>query len=130
LVINFANVDMVAHTGVIPATIKAIEFVDKAVGEVLNAVIKVNGVLVVTADHGNGEELLTYPQGSYFFTTNKGSVNTDHSNFPVPIIFASRELEGKVKIIQGGSLADVAPTILKLMGVEKPVAMTGQDLLL
>ncbi len=129
LVINFANVDMVAHTGQIPATIKAVEAVDQVVGKVFEAINILGGTLVITADHGNGEELLTYPQGSYFFTTSKGEVNTDHSNFPVPIIFANRELEGKVKNITGGILADVAPSILKIMGIEKPEAMTGRDLL-
>ncbi len=129
LVINFANVDMVAHTGIIPATIKAVEYVDRALGEVFDAVMTVGGTLVATADHGNGEELLTYPQGSYFFTTNKGAVNTDHSNFPVPVIFASKAFEGKVITITGGSLADVAPTILGIMGVKKPEVMTGRNLL-
>jgi 2,3-bisphosphoglycerate-independent phosphoglycerate mutase len=129
-VINFANVDMVAHTGQIQPTIKAIEHVDKAVGEILNAVLQVDGTLVITADHGNGEELLTYPQGSYFFTTSKGAVNTDHSNFPVPIIFANRQTAGKVKIITGGILADVAPTILAIMGIAKPEEMTGKNLLI
>lgn len=129
LVINFANVDMVAHTGLIPATIKAVECVDHEVGEVFKAVMSVDGTLVVTADHGNGEELLTYPQGSYFFTTNTGAVNTDHSNFPVPIVIANKELEGKVKNITGGILADVAPTILGILKITKPMDMTGRDLL-
>ncbi len=128
-VINFANVDMVAHTGIIPPTVKAVEAVDKAVGEVYNAVMSVGGTLIITADHGNGEELLTYPRGSYFFTTSKGVVNTDHSNFPVPIIFAAAGLEGKVKTITGGILGDVAPTILALMNIPKPVAMDGRNLL-
>lgn len=129
LVINFANVDMVAHTGSIPPTVKAVEYVDQAVGEVFNAVIAVHGTLIVTADHGNGEELLTYPAGSYFFTTSQGAVNTDHSNFPVPIIIANKDLEGKVKTITGGILGDVAPTILAILGIPKPMAMTGRNLL-
>lgn len=129
-VINFANVDMVAHTGQIPPTVKAIEHVDQAVGEILNAVLAVDGTLIITADHGNGEELLTYPQGSYFFTTSKGAVNTDHSNFPVPFIVANRMTMGKVKNITGGILADVAPTILAIMGIEKPEEMTGKNLLI
>jgi 2,3-bisphosphoglycerate-independent phosphoglycerate mutase len=129
LVINFANVDMVAHTGIIPPTIRAVEYVDQALGEVFNAVLSVGGTLIVTADHGNGEELLTYPAGSYFFTTSQGVVNTDHSNFPVPIVFANKSLEGKVKVITGGVLGDVAPTILAILGIQKPLAMTGRNLL-
>ncbi len=128
-VVNFANVDMVAHSGLIPPTIKAVEYVDQAVGEVYDAIMAVGGTLIITADHGNGEELLTYPRGSYFFTTSKGAVNTDHSNFPVPVIFAARGLEGKVRTITGGVLADVAPTILSLMKIPKPEAMTGRNLL-
>lgn len=129
LVINFANVDMVAHTGQIKPTVKAVEAVDKALGDVYQAVMAIGGTLVVTADHGNGEELITYPSNSYFFTTSHGVVNTDHSNFPVPIVIANKSLEGKVKIITGGSLADVAPTILEILGVPKPAAMTGKNLL-
>lgn len=129
IVINFANVDMVAHTGLIPPTIKAVEAVDKAVGEVHDAVLTVGGTLVITADHGNGEELLTYPQGTYFFTTQKGAINTDHSNFPVPIIFANSSLIGKVRNITGGVLADVAPTILYILNIPRPEVMTGKNLL-
>jgi 2,3-bisphosphoglycerate-independent phosphoglycerate mutase len=129
IVVNFANVDMVAHSGLIPPTIKAVEHVDRAVGEVYEAIMTVGGTLVITADHGNGEELLTYPQGSYFFTTSKGVVNTDHSNFPVPIVFVSKQFEGKVRTITGGTLADVAPTILSIMNIPKPEAMTGRNLL-
>ena len=130
IVMNFANVDMVAHTGIIPPTIKAIQAVDLEVGTVFDAVMAVNGTLVITADHGNGEELLTYPIGSYFFTTNQGAVNTDHSNNPVPVIFANKAYLGKVKTITGGTLADVAPTILAILGIQKPEAMTGRNLLI
>jgi 2,3-bisphosphoglycerate-independent phosphoglycerate mutase len=129
IVINFANADMVAHTGMINPSIKAIEAVDKALGEVYQGVMAVGGTLVVTADHGNAEELITYPTGSYFFTTSKGAVNTDHSNYPVPIIIANHSFEGKAKNIPSGTLGDVAPTILSLMGITKPIDMTGKDLL-
>jgi 2,3-bisphosphoglycerate-independent phosphoglycerate mutase len=129
IVINFANVDMVAHSGIIKPTVMAVEYVDAALGEVYEAVMAVGGTLVITADHGNGEELLTYPQGSYFFTTSQGAVNTDHSNFPVPVIFADKSFEGKVRTITGGVLGDVAPTLLAIMGIPKPEAMTGRNLL-
>jgi 2,3-bisphosphoglycerate-independent phosphoglycerate mutase len=129
IVINFANVDMVAHTGQIKPTIRAVEVVDTAVGEVFEAVLAIGGTLVITADHGNGEELLTYPPGSYFFTTSQGEVNTDHSNYPVPVIFVSAAYQGKVKTITGGTLGDVAPTILTILGIAKPEAMTGRNLL-
>jgi 2,3-bisphosphoglycerate-independent phosphoglycerate mutase len=85
-VINFANPDMVAHTGDIKATIKAIEYTDKYAGLLVESVLSVNGTVFLTADHGNAEELLTFPSSSYFYTTSTGSVNTDHSNNPVPLI--------------------------------------------
>ena len=71
---------MVAHTGDLNKTVKAIEYVDEYMGKLIEAVLKVNGTMFVTADHGNAEELLTYPTSAYFYTTAKGSKNTDHSN--------------------------------------------------
>lgn len=129
VVINFANADMVAHTGNLKASINAIEFEDRAIGELASLILSAGGNLIITADHGNAEELITYPQSAYFFTTESGEVNTEHSNSPVPVIIATKALEGKVQNLPKGGLADVAPTILRLMGMTIPPEMTGMDLL-
>ena len=114
-IINFANPDMVGHTGVIPAAVKAIETVDGCLAEVVAAVQDGGGALVITADHGNADNMLE-PDGS---------PNTAHSLNPVPLIVT---VEG-VKLRDGGILADVAPTVLNLLGIEQPAAMTGRSLL-
>jgi 2,3-bisphosphoglycerate-independent phosphoglycerate mutase len=115
-IVNFANADMVGHTGVIPAAVAAVETVDRCLGEVVRAVHESGGACVVTADHGNSDHMLE-PDGS---------PNTAHSLNPVPLIVTARgvELDGRV-----GILADVAPTLLQLLGVEQPQAMTGRSLL-
>ncbi len=127
-VINFANPDMVAHTGNIQATIKALEFTDQAIGEIAKAVLEANGYLFVTADHGNAEELLSFPTQSFFFTTHEGSINTDHSNNPVPLIVVANKFERKTAKLANGSLSDVAPTILGIMNIGQPAGMTGKNL--
>jgi 2,3-bisphosphoglycerate-independent phosphoglycerate mutase len=116
-IVNFANADMVGHTGVIDAAVQAVETVDACLGEVLAAVREQGGVCVVTADHGNADNMLE-PDGS---------PNTAHSLHPVPLIvtLADVALRGK-----GGILADVAPTVLELLGIAQPAEMTGQSLLL
>jgi 2,3-bisphosphoglycerate-independent phosphoglycerate mutase len=115
-VINFANADMVGHTGVIPAAVAAIETVDACLGEVVAAVHERGGVCVVTADHGNADHMLE-PDGS---------PNTAHSMNPVPLIVTSPGLE----LREGeGILADVAPTVLETLGIEQPAAMTGRSLI-
>jgi 2,3-bisphosphoglycerate-independent phosphoglycerate mutase len=114
-IINFANPDMVGHTGVIGAAVKAIETVDGCLGEVVRAVQGSGGVCVVTADHGNADNMLE-PDGS---------PNTAHSLNQVPVIVTA---EG-VTLYHGGKLADVAPTLLELLGIEQPEAMTGTSLL-
>jgi 2,3-bisphosphoglycerate-independent phosphoglycerate mutase len=114
-IINFANPDMVGHTGVIAAAVTAIETVDGALAEVLAAVHESAGVCVVTADHGNAEHMLE-PDGS---------PNTAHSLNPVPLIVTSHA----VTLRDGGCLADVAPTVLELLGIEQPAAMTGRSLI-
>ncbi len=129
VVMNFANADMVGHTGNIKAATKAVEYVDKAVGEVVKAVLAVDGTLLITADHGNAEEMITFANANFFFTTDKGSANTDHSNNPVPIIIVKKGFENQVKTISKGISGDVAPTILALMGLPIPPAMTGKNLL-
>jgi len=129
IVMNFANPDMVAHTGDIDATIKACAHVDKAVKSVVEAILAIDGTLLLTADHGNAEDLLTFPQGSYYYTSKKGVVNTDHSNHPVPLILVNRKYKGVRATLPKGSLADIAPTILAIMNIAKPMEMGGSNLL-
>jgi 2,3-bisphosphoglycerate-independent phosphoglycerate mutase len=114
-IINFANPDMVGHTGVIPAAVSAVETVDRCLGEVVSAVHEKGGVCVVTADHGNADDMLE----------SDGSPNTAHSLNPVPLIVTSPDLS----LREGGILADVTPTILGLLGMDQPPAMTGRSLL-
>jgi 2,3-bisphosphoglycerate-independent phosphoglycerate mutase len=114
-IINFANADMVGHTGVIPAAVKAIETVDRCLGEVVRAVHESGGVLFITADHGNADNMLE-PDGS---------PNTAHSLNPVPVIVT---MDG-IELREGGVLADVAPTILQLLGYQQPEQMTGISLI-
>jgi len=128
-VINFANPDMVAHTGDLKATIVAIEAADKAVGQIVEMVKSVDGNLVITADHGNAEELISFPTTSFFFTSQEGGVNTDHSNNPVPVIFVIKSMEGRSVNLPQGALSDVAPTIIHLMGLTVPISMKGKNLL-
>jgi 2,3-bisphosphoglycerate-independent phosphoglycerate mutase len=113
-IINFANPDMVGHTGVIEAAVKAIETVDGCLGRVVEAVAESGGVCVVTADHGNADHMLE----------DDGSPNTAHSMNPVPLIVTTDVGE----LREGGILADVAPTILALLGWEQPPEMTGENL--
>jgi 2,3-bisphosphoglycerate-independent phosphoglycerate mutase len=114
-IINFANADMVGHTGVIEAAVKAVETVDESLGEVVVAVHAAGGVCVVTADHGNADHMLE-PDGS---------PNTAHSLNPVPLILTS----SSTRLRDGGILADVAPTVLEAMGIEQPAQMTGRSLI-
>jgi 2,3-bisphosphoglycerate-independent phosphoglycerate mutase len=114
-IINFANPDMVGHTGVIEAAVKAIETVDGCLGDVVEAVQATGGALLITADHGNADNMLE-PDGS---------PNTAHSLNPVPVIVT---VDGAT-LREGGVLADVAPTLLEMLGVDQPEAMTGRSLL-
>ncbi|HEX6745151.1 MAG TPA: 2,3-bisphosphoglycerate-independent phosphoglycerate mutase [Solirubrobacteraceae bacterium] len=114
-IINFANSDMVGHTGVISAAVKAVETVDACLGEVVRAVQATGGALIITADHGNSDVMLE-PDGS---------PNTAHSLNQVPVIVT---VDGVV-LEHGGVLADVAPTVLELLGLDQPEAMTGKSLL-
>ncbi len=114
-IINFANPDMVGHTGSIPAAVAAIEAVDAQLGRVVDAVHAPGGACIVTADHGNADNMLE-PDGS---------PNTAHSLNPVPLIVTA-DVPG---LRDGGILADVAPTVLDLLGIEQPAEMTGQSLL-
>ena len=116
LILNFANADMVGHTGNMAATIKAVEAVDAAVGKVVQAVLKAGGVALVTADHGNAEQMIDYETGQ---------PHTAHTTNPVPLYMAGSQS----KLREGGVLADVAPTVLALLGEEQPEAMTAASLL-
>ena len=113
-IINFANPDMVGHTGSIPAAVRAVEAVDEALARVVSVVHRSGGACLVTADHGNAEQMLE-PDGS---------PNTAHSTNPVPAIVTVPGLD-----LREGVLADVAPTILELLGIEQPGAMTGTSLI-
>jgi len=115
-IINFANADMVGHTGVIEAAVRAIETVDECLGQVVAAVHGIGGACVVTADHGNADHMLE-PDGT---------PNTAHSLNPVPLIVT---VPGVSLRERGGILADVAPTVLDLLGIEQPPQMTGRSLL-
>ncbi|MGO9248958.1 MAG: 2,3-bisphosphoglycerate-independent phosphoglycerate mutase [Solirubrobacteraceae bacterium] len=116
-IINFANADMVGHTGVIPAAVRAVETVDGCLGQVVAAVRESGGVCVITADHGNADHMLE-PDGS---------PNTAHSLNPVPLIVTA---PGEVSLrAEGGILADVAPTVLELLGIDQPAAMSGRSLI-
>jgi 2,3-bisphosphoglycerate-independent phosphoglycerate mutase len=114
-IINFANPDMVGHTGVIPAAVKAVETVDGCLGRVLEAVEGKGGVCVVTADHGNADHMLE----------DDGSPNTAHSMSPVPLVVSAAVGE----LRRGGTLADVAPTIVDLLGLGQPEEMAGSSLI-
>ncbi len=114
-IINFANPDLVVHTGSIPAAVTAIAAVDRYLGEIVAEVHRSGGACIVTADHGNAEQMLE-PDGS---------ANTAHSLNPVPFVVTVTAVE----LADGGILADVAPTALALLGIEQPDAMTGRSLL-
>lgn len=129
ILINFANADMVAHSGNLKATVKGLEAEDKAIGEMVNTVLWAGGTIIITADHGNAEEMITYPSGTFFFTTKKGEVNTDHSNNPVPIHIINKNYFGKGVSLPQGALSDVAPTLLAIMNLPVPDGMTGHNLM-
>ena len=118
IIINFANPDMVGHTGVQDAAIKAVEAVDECVGRAVEALEKADGVMFIGADHGNAEQLLDYETGAPF---------TAHTTNPVPFILVN-DKQGR-KLREGGCLADIIPTLIELMGMEQPKEMTGKSLL-
>ncbi len=120
VIMNYANADMVGHTGVIPAVIKAVEAVDTGVGRVVEAALAAGGGLLITADHGNAEKLIEYDTGKPF---------TAHTTFPVPLYLVVPQL-AQAKLRTDGILADVSPTILQVMGIPQPKDMTGKSLIL
>ena len=117
IIINFANPDMVGHTGVIEAAIKAVERIDACVGSAVEAVKKVDGAMFICADHGNAEKMIDYETGE---------PHTAHTTNPVPFILVNY---GDVKLREGGCLADIAPTLLEIMGLPQPAEMTGKSLI-
>ncbi len=119
IVMNYANADMVGHTGVIEAAIKAVEIVDTGVGQVVEATLAMGGGLLITADHGNAEQLIEYDTGKPF---------TAHTTYPVPLYLVVPQL-AQVTLRNDGILADVAPTILDVFGIPKPKDMTGRTLI-
>ncbi len=118
IIINFANPDMVGHTGVIPAAVAAVEKIDELVGNAVEAVKKADGALFICADHGNADMMIDYETGEPF---------TAHTTNPVPFILVNYP-EAKA-LREGGALCDVAPTILEIMGLEQPAEMTGKSLI-
>lgn len=119
VVVNFANGDMVGHTGSLPAAIKACEFVDKCVGQIVGATLEQGGALLITADHGNAEQMIDPATGG---------PHTAHTIYDVEVIIVDDRYKG-TKPREDGRLADLAPTLLKLMGLKPPLEMTGTSLI-
>ncbi|MEG1179868.1 MAG: 2,3-bisphosphoglycerate-independent phosphoglycerate mutase, partial [Oscillospiraceae bacterium] len=115
IILNFANCDMVGHTGIFAAAQKAVEAVDTCVGRVVDATTSVGGTVLLTADHGNADKMYE-PDGSPF---------TAHTTAPVPFLVAGIDC----KLLDDGRLCDIAPTILKIMGLPAPKEMTGKSLI-
>ena len=116
IILNFANPDMVGHTGFMSAAKSAIETVDNCLGRVVDAILAQDGIALITADHGNAEQMIDYVTGGPF---------TAHTTYDVPLIAVGLK-DAKIK---EGRLADLAPTMLYLMGIEKPSEMTGETLI-
>lgn len=119
IIVNFANPDMVGHTGIEAAAIKAVEAVDECVGRAVEALKEMDGVMFLCADHGNAEQLKDYTTGAPF---------TAHTTNPVPFILINADPSYGLR--EGGCLADIVPTLLELMGMEQPKEMTGKSLLI
>ena len=120
VIMNYANADMVGHTGVLEAAITAVQAVDTGVGRVVEATLAIGGGLLITADHGNAEQLIDYETGKPF---------TAHTTYPVPLYLVVPQL-AQVRLRNDGILADVAPTILDILGIAQPKDMTGRTLIL
>ena len=119
IVVNFANGDMVGHTGVLPAAVEAVQHVDICVGRILDAVAEQGGAAVVTADHGNCEQMVDPATGG---------PHTAHTTYDVEVIVVDDRFKGATLHL-GGRLADIAPTLLQLMGLPKPAEMSGRSLI-
>jgi len=120
IVVNYANADMVGHTGNIAAAIKAAEAIDQCLGRVIEATLKQGGALFITADHGNAEMM---------FDHDTNQPHTAHTLNLVPAIIVAENLKGKHFQLHEGRLGDVAPTLLQLLGLPQPAEMTGRSLL-
>ncbi len=120
MILNFANCDMVGHTGVMAAAEKAVEEVDRDVGILVDEILKLGGRAFVTADHGNADQMIDYKTGEPF---------TAHTTNPVPFIACDEALVGK-SLRSGGRLADIAPTMLDAMALPVPAEMTGKSLII
>ena len=116
IILNYANCDMVGHTGVFDAAKAAVEAVDECVGRMVNAILAKGGAAIITADHGNADKLMEAD----------GSPFTAHTTNPVPFIVVGC---GDCKLREGGVLADIAPTMLKILDIPQPAEMTGKSLI-
>lgn len=114
IILNYANPDMVGHSGMLEPTIKAIEAVDECLGRVVDKILELGGTAIITADHGNSDEVVTLD----------GKPMTAHTTNPVPVIITKHGIEMR----ENGILADLAPTMLKLLNIPQPEEMTGQPL--
>jgi 2,3-bisphosphoglycerate-independent phosphoglycerate mutase len=128
IAINFANADMVGHTGNMEATIKAVEILDLCLGNISKAVIDKGGVMIITADHGNAERMID---------PNTGEINKEHTSLPVPFIIIGSDYQRSESLpdppdlsqmLSGGLLSDVAPTLMKILNLPVPEAMSGRSL--
>ncbi len=115
IILNYANLDMVGHSGVFDAAVKAVEAIDRCIGRVFDAVKKADGLLIITADHGNAEKMLD----------ETGGIHTAHTCDPVPFLICVKDFS-----LRNGILADISPTILEILGIEKPEEMTGRSLII
>ena len=119
ILVNFANPDMVGHTGVMEAAVKAVEAVDECVGKIAQKALE-NGVeMIITADHGNAE---------WMFNEQTQAPQTAHTTNPVPFILVTKDMQN-IKLKDTGALCDIAPTVLDLLGIQKPKEMTGESLI-
>jgi 2,3-bisphosphoglycerate-independent phosphoglycerate mutase len=117
IILNFANMDMVGHTGIFEAAVKAVEVVDDCVGRIVKTLKETCGVALITSDHGNAEQMEN---------TDTGEPHTAHTSNLVECIYVGN---GEVKALRNGKLCDIAPTLLELLGISKPQEMTGKPLI-
>ena len=117
IIVNFANPDMVGHTGDFDAVVEAVEYVDQCVGDIVNELLSFEGQMILTSDHGNCEVM---------WDKNSNLPHTAHTNNTVPLIFISKRTKYKLK---KGSLEDIAPTMLELLNIPKPIEMSGKSLI-
>jgi len=128
ILVNFANADMMAHTGNVEAVKKAVNIIDEQLGLLMNAVLSTDAVLLITSDHGNAEVVLDI---------RTGRIETEHNTNPVPVLMVAKGYErqkddrhaDEIERVSIGTLSDIAPTVLDLMGISKPAEMTGISLL-